>query len=180
MTDFHYQPLFELGADDTPYRQLRVDGVTTVSVDGRELLKVDPDVLRQVAHAAFDDISHLLRSSHLAQLRSIFDDPEASHNDKFVALELLRNANIAAGRVLPGCQDTGTAIVMRTHFDNTENNPLSVDPDQWVTFGRRSASEMSHMWVGVTYFDNEEDFQKLVTEREQRRRTPPNAVGGDG
>ena len=112
MTDFYYQPLFELGADDTPYRQLRVDGVTTVSVDGRELLKVDPDVLRQVAHAAFDDISHLLRSSHLAQLRSIFDDLEASHNDKFVALELLRNANIAAGRVLPGCQDTGTAIVI--------------------------------------------------------------------
>ena len=118
MTDFHYQPLFELGADDTPYRQLRVDGVTTVSVDGRELLKVDPDVLRQVAHAAFDDISHLLRSSHLAQLRSIFDDPEASHNDKFVALELLRNANIAAGRVLPGCQDTGTAIVIGHKGEN--------------------------------------------------------------
>ncbi len=118
MTDFHYQPLFELGADDTPYRQLRVDGVTTVSVDGRELLKVDPDVLRQVAHAAFDDISHLLRSSHLAQLRSIFDDLEASHNDKFVALELLRNANIAAGRVLPGCQDTGTAIVIGHKGEN--------------------------------------------------------------
>ena len=118
MTDFHYQPLFELGADDTPYRQLRVDGVTTVSVDGRELLKVAPDVLRQVAHAAFDDISHLLRSSHLAQLRSIFDDPEASHNDKFVALELLRNANIAAGRGVPGWQDTGTAIVIGHKGEN--------------------------------------------------------------
>ena len=118
MTNFHYQPLFELGPDDTPYRQLRVDGVTTVSVDGRDLLGVDPDVLREVAHAAFDDISHLLRSSHLAQLRSIFDDPEASHNDKFVALELLRNANIAAGRVLPGCQDTGTAIVIGHKGEN--------------------------------------------------------------
>ena len=112
MTDFYYQPLFELGPDDTPYRQLTADGVTTVSVDGRELLTVDPDVLRLVARTAFDDISHLLRPAHLAQLRAVFDDPEASHNDRFVVLELLRNANIAAGRVLPGCQDTGTAIVI--------------------------------------------------------------------
>ena len=112
MTDFYYQPLFELGPDDTPYRQLTADGVTTVSADGRELLTVDPDVLRLVARTAFDDISHLLRPAHLAQLRAVFDDPEASHNDRFVVLELLRNANIAAGRVLPGCQDTGTAIVI--------------------------------------------------------------------
>ena len=118
MTDFHYQPLFDLGADDTPYRQLKVDGVTTVSVDGRKLLTVDADVLRLVAHTAFDDISHLLRPAHLAQLRSILDDPEASHNDRFVALELLRNANIAAGRVLPGCQDTGTAIVIGHKGEN--------------------------------------------------------------
>ncbi len=96
MTDFYYQPPFELGADDTPYRQLTTEGVTTVSVDGRDLLKVDADVLRLVAHTAFDDISHLLRPAHLAQLRSILDDPEASRNDKFVVLELLRNANIAA------------------------------------------------------------------------------------
>ena len=112
MTEFYYQPLFELGPDETPYRQLTADGVTTVSVDGRELLTVDPDVLRLVARTAFDDISHLLRPAHLAQLRAVFDDPEASHNDRFVVLELLRNANIAAGRVLPGCQDTGTAIVI--------------------------------------------------------------------
>ena len=118
MTDFHYQPLFELGKDDTPYRQLTSDGVTTVSVDGRELLKVDPDVLRLLAQTAFDDISHLLRPAHLAQLRSILDDSEASRNDKFVVLELLRNANIAAGRVLPGCQDTGTAIVIGHKGEN--------------------------------------------------------------
>ena len=118
MTDFHYQPLFELGPDDTPYRRLTGDGVTTVSVNGRELLTVDADVLRQVARTAFDDISHLLRPAHLAQLRSILDDPEASRNDKFVALELLRNANIAAGRVLPGCQDTGTAIVIGHKGEN--------------------------------------------------------------
>ena len=76
------------------------------------MLKVEPQVLREVARVAFDDVAHLLRPGHLAQLRRILDDPEASQNDKFVALELLRNANIAAGRVLPGCQDTGTAIVM--------------------------------------------------------------------
>ena len=112
MADFHYQPLFELGPDQTEYRQLTTDGVSTTSMNGRELLVVDPDVLRLVARTAFDDIAHLLRASHLAQLRSIFDDPESSANDRFVALELLRNANIAAGRVLPGCQDTGTAIVI--------------------------------------------------------------------
>ena len=112
MTNFHYQPLFELGPDETPYRQLTTDGVSTVRLDGREFLQVDPGVLRAVARQAFDDISHLLRPGHLIQLRRILDDADASPNDKFVALELLRNANIAAGRVLPGCQDTGTAIVM--------------------------------------------------------------------
>ena len=112
MSEFHYQPIFELGPDETPYRQLSSDGVSAVRLEGREFLKVEPEVLRAVAREAFDDMSHLLRPGHLAQLRKILDDPEASPNDKFVALELLRNANIAAGRVLPGCQDTGTAIVM--------------------------------------------------------------------
>ena len=111
-TEFHYQPLFELGADETPYRKLTSDGVSTARLGGRDVLQVEPDVLRRVARAAFDDVAHLLRPGHLAQLRSILDDPEASANDRFVALELLRNANVAAGRVLPGCQDTGTAIVL--------------------------------------------------------------------
>jgi fumarate hydratase class I len=118
MTDFHYQPLFEQGPDETPYRKLTADGVTTVSVDGRELLKIEPDVLRTLARTAFDDVAHLLRPAHLAQLRSILDDPESSRNDRFVALELLRNANIASGRVLPGCQDTGTAIVLGHKGEN--------------------------------------------------------------
>ena len=112
MADFHYQPIFELGPDDTPYRQLTSDGVSVVTVDGRAMLKVAPEILRELARVAFDDIAHLLRPGHLAQLRGILDDPDASQNDKFVALELLRNANIASDRVLPGCQDTGTAIVM--------------------------------------------------------------------
>jgi len=118
MTDFHYQPIFELGADETPYRKLTSDGVSVISVDGREMLKVEPDVLRLVSRTAFDDVAHLLRPAHLVQLRKILDDSEASRNDKFVALELLRNANIAAGRVLPGCQDTGTAIVMGHKGEN--------------------------------------------------------------
>jgi fumarate hydratase class I len=112
MSEFHHQPIFELGPDETTYRQLGSDGVSTVVLDGEEFLRVDPDVLREVSRQAFDDIAHLLRPSHLAQLRKVVDDPAASGNDKFVAMELLRNANIAAGRVLPGCQDTGTAIVM--------------------------------------------------------------------
>ena len=112
MADFHYQPIFELGPDETPYRKLTSDGVSTIRVDGAEMLKVEPEVLRDVARVAFDDVAHLLRPGHLAQLRKVIDDPESSQNDRFVALELLRNACIAAGRVLPGCQDTGTAIVM--------------------------------------------------------------------
>ena len=112
MADFHYQPIFEFGPDETPYRKLTSDGVSTIRVDGAEMLKVEPDALREVARVAFDDVAHLLRPGHLAQLRKVIDDPEASQNDRFVALELLRNACIAAGRVLPGCQDTGTAIVM--------------------------------------------------------------------
>ena len=118
MADFHYQPLFELGPDDTPYRKPTSDGVSTFEIDGREMLKVKPEALRRLARMAFDDMSHLLRPGHLAQLRKILDDPEASHNDRFVALELLRNANIAAGRVLPGCQDTGTAIVIGHKGEN--------------------------------------------------------------
>jgi fumarate hydratase class I len=130
MSDFYYQPLFERGPDETLYRKLTSEGVSTVTVDGRELLKVEPEALRLLAQTAFDDISHLLRPAHLVQLRSILDDSEASENDRFVALELLRNANIASGRVLPGCQDTGTAIVMGHKGENVltgtnDGEPLS-------------------------------------------------------
>jgi fumarate hydratase class I len=112
MPDFHYQPIFELGADDTPYRRLDSQGVSTQRIDGREILRVEPRVLRRLAREAFDDVAHLLRPGHLAQLRRILEDPEASENDRFVALELLINATIAARRELPGCQDTGTAIAI--------------------------------------------------------------------
>jgi len=107
-----YQPIFELGDDDTPYRLITTDGISTVDAGGRTLLKVEPQVLRDLTFAAIRDISHLLRPGHLQQLRNVLDDPEASANDRFVALQLLKNANVSAGMVLPGCQDTGTAIVI--------------------------------------------------------------------
>jgi fumarate hydratase class I len=96
----------------TPWRLLTTDGIRTVEGAGRRFLEVDPEVLTLLTREAFRDISHLLRPGHLAQLRRILDDPEASANDRFVALDLLKNACIAAGGVLPMCQDTGTAIVM--------------------------------------------------------------------
>jgi len=118
MPEFRFQELFELGEDTTPYRKLPGDFVSRVRADGREILRVEREGLSRLAAAAFDDLAHLLRPGHLAQLRKILDDPEASANDRFVALELLTNANIAAGRVLPGCQDTGTAIVIGHKGEN--------------------------------------------------------------
>ena len=111
--DFQYQDMLPTGEHhETPYRLLTTDGVRTVEAAGRHFLEVDPAVLSLLTAEAMRDIAHFLRPGHLAQLRAILDDPEASHNDRFVALELLRNASIAAGGVLPSCQDTGTAIVV--------------------------------------------------------------------
>src|SRR3954453_16070605 len=112
MPEFAYSDLLPTGPDETPYRLLTTEGVSTVEAAGRTFLQVEPAALQLLARTAMRDIAHLLRPAHLAQLRRILDDPEASANDKFVALELLKNANIAAGRVLPSCQDTGTAIVL--------------------------------------------------------------------
>jgi fumarate hydratase class I len=112
MPEFRYQELFEHGPESTEYRQLTADYVSTTRFEGEEILKVQPEALTLLARQAIDDVSHLLRPGHLQQLARILRDPEASDNDRFVALELLKNANIAAGRVLPGCQDTGTAIVL--------------------------------------------------------------------
>jgi fumarate hydratase class I len=123
VSPYHHTPLFPLGAAATPYRKLDIAGaggngaggaplVRTEKILGRDMLVVSRDALRALAEAAFTDINHLLRPAHLAQLRKILDDPEASDNDKFVAYDFLKNANIAAGGVLPMCQDTGTAIIM--------------------------------------------------------------------
>ncbi len=115
MADFSYQPLFDPGDDSTVYRKLDRDqtgSVTTESWRGNRYLLVAPQTLTNLCSLAFDDVSHLLRSGHLAKLAGILDDPEASENDRFVATELLKNAVISAERIFPSCQDTGTALIL--------------------------------------------------------------------
>jgi fumarate hydratase, class I len=112
MPEFAYTDMLPTGSDETEYRLLTTDGISVREAFGRRFLYVEPEVLTQLTAAAMRDIAHLLRPAHLKQLRAILDDPEASPNDKFVAGDLLKNACIAAGGVLPMCQDTGTAIVM--------------------------------------------------------------------
>ncbi|MBI5165740.1 MAG: fumarate hydratase [Magnetospirillum sp.] len=112
MSDFVFHDLFPLAHDDTPYRKLTAEGVGTASLGGQEVVTVAPSALTRLTFEAFRDTSHLLRPGHLAQLRQILDDGEASANDKFVAYDLLKNACIAAGGTLPMCQDTGTAVIM--------------------------------------------------------------------
>jgi fumarate hydratase class I len=109
---YKHTPLFPLGADTTPYKKITADGVRVEKVLGKDMLVVSREALRALSEAAFGDINHYLRPGHLKQLRSILEDKEASDNDKFVAFDFLKNANIAAGGVLPMCQDTGTAIIM--------------------------------------------------------------------
>jgi fumarate hydratase class I len=111
MADFVHQDLLPLGPDTTDYRLLTTDGVETVETSVGQFLRVSPEAITTLTSAAMFEIAHYLRTPHLRQLAQILDDPEASGNDRFVALDLLRNANIAAGGILPGCQDTGTAII---------------------------------------------------------------------
>ncbi|HRA06010.1 MAG TPA: fumarate hydratase, partial [Propionicimonas sp.] len=131
MAEFLYEDLLPIGEDTTPYRLLTTEGVETVEgPDGRRFLKVAPAALELLAETAMHDIAHYLRPAHLQQLRNILDDPEASGNDKFVALDLMKNANIAAGGILPMCQDTGTAIIMgkrgqQVLSEGTDERPLS-------------------------------------------------------
>src|SRR5437762_14321301 len=112
MPDPAFHGLFPVGADAAPYGKLTGDHVALGAFEGERVVNIAPAALTLLARQAFVDCQHLLRPGHLAQLRAILDDPEASANDKFVAFDLLKNANIAAGKVLPMCQDTGTAIVM--------------------------------------------------------------------
>ena len=112
MPEFNYSDLLPLGPDETKYRLVSSEGVKTFTAQGMEFLQVSPEAIENLTAEAIHDISHYLRSEHLAQLASILSDSEASPNDRFVALDLLKNANISAGGVLPMCQDTGTALVM--------------------------------------------------------------------
>jgi len=108
---FQFSTMFPLGDGGTTWKKLEIAGVSTSLCDGQSVLRIQPEALSELAFQAYRDVSHLLRPGHLQQLRNILDDPEASANDRFVAVDLLKNANIAAGGVLPMCQDTGTAIV---------------------------------------------------------------------
>lgn len=138
-SDIGYGPLFPLGEDETEYRQLDVDGVKVEKLGNREFVTVQPNVLSELAETAFSDISHLFRPAHLQQLRNILEDPEASDNDRFVALELLKNANISAAMEFPSCQDTGTAIIagkkgQQVIVDGDDAEALSVGVQRtWAT-----------------------------------------------
>src|SRR6201995_3929049 len=112
MPEFGYSDLLPLGDDDTPYRLLSTEGVRTRQAFGTTFTEVEPQALTLLTSTAMHDIAHMLRPGHLSQLRFILNDPEASPNDRYVARDLLKNACVAAGGVLPMCQDTGTAIVM--------------------------------------------------------------------
>jgi fumarate hydratase class I len=142
MTDAPFTELLPLGPDATPYRRLTTEGVSMVEAAGRTFLQVEPEALALLTRTAFRDIAHWLRPGHLQQLRSILDDPEASANDRFVALDLLKNANIAAGGVLPMCQDTGTAIVMgkRGHLVLTDG-----DDERWISQGVQDTYATSNL-----------------------------------
>jgi fumarate hydratase class I len=152
-TGFAYSPMYPLGADATPWRKLDIAGVSTVEVEGKRVLKVAPEALEQLAFAACRDVSHLLRPGHLEQLANILKDPEATANDRFVALDLLKNASIAAGGVLPMCQDTGTAIVFgkkgqRVWVEGDEEEAISYGVHRTYTETNLRYSQMAPltMW----------------------------------
>ena len=145
---FVYSPMFPLGPDATPWRKLAIEGVSSLACDGRSITRIAPAALTELAFQAFRDVSHLLRPGHLRQLRAILDDPEASENDRFVALDLLKNANIAAGGVLPMCQDTGTALVFgkkgqRVWVDGNEEEAISFGVHRTYTETHLRYSQMA-------------------------------------
>ena len=159
---FSYSPMFPLGPGDTPWTRLDIEGVSTTTCDGQTVLRIRPNALSDLACRAFHDVSHLLRPGHLRQLRAIIDDPEASANDRFVALDLLKNANIAAGGVLPMCQDTGTALVFgkkgqRVWVEGDEEEALSYGVHRTYTETNLRYSQMAPL----TMFDEQNTGNNL-------------------
>ena len=137
MTEFNYEDLLPIGPDETEYRLVSTEGVSTFTAEGMEFLQVTPEAITNLTAEAIHDISHYLRSSHLQQLKNIMTDPQASPNDRFVALDLLKNANIAAGGILPMCQDTGTAIIMGKKGQRTlttEQDEVSISRGVYESF----------------------------------------------
>ena len=159
---FAYSPMFPLGEDTTTYRKLDIEGVSTIEVEGKTVLKVTADALSELAFAAFHDVSHLLRPAHLAQLAKILDDAEASENDRYVAMEFLKNAVIAARGVLPMCQDTGTALVFgkkgqRVWVEGDEEEAFSWGVSRTYTETNLRYSQMAPM----TMFDEKNTGNNL-------------------
>ncbi len=145
---FAYAPMFPLGPDRTNWRRLDIAGVRRATCDGETVLRIAPEALSELAFRAFREVSHLLRPGHLRQLRAILDDPAASENDRFVAFDLLKNANIAAGGILPMCQDTGTAIVFgkkgqRVWVDGNEEAALAFGVHRTYTETNLRYSQMA-------------------------------------
>jgi fumarate hydratase class I len=145
---FQYSPMFPLGEDETVWRRLDLPAPAVIEVEGKRILKVPAETLTLLALAAFRDVSHLLRPAHLTQLAKILDDPEASENDRYVALEFLKNANIAAGGVLPMCQDTGTALVFgkkgqRVWVEGDEEEALALGVHRTYTETNLRYSQMA-------------------------------------
>ena len=141
MPGFEYREMIEVAHDDVTMRKLADGPVSKAKFDGQDVLKVGADALTLLAKQAFMDIAHLLRPAHLAQLSAILDDPEASPNDKFVAADLLKNANIAAGGVLPMCQDTGNAIVMGKKGQNVwtgGDDAAAIAKGVWQSYAERN------------------------------------------
>jgi len=145
--EFEFTELLPLGHDDTEYRLLSTEGVSTFETPEGTFLKVDPAAITLLTQTAMRDIAHLLRSAHLQQLANILEDPEASDNDRFVALDLLKNANIAAGGVLPMCQDTGTAIVKakKGQFVFTANETQQGGDEQAIARGIFNTYQTSNL-----------------------------------
>ena len=132
MSEFNYSPMFPPSEDKTEYFKISDSFVKTCKINNTEILTIDPKALTLLSQRAFKDVSHLLRKSHLQQLRNILDDKEASNNDHFVALTMLKNANISSSGVLPMCQDTGTAIILGYKGEKVFTN---TDDGKYLSFG---------------------------------------------
>ncbi|MDA2975183.1 MAG: fumarate hydratase [Actinomycetota bacterium] len=174
MTEFEYTPLLPLGDDTTQYRLISTEGVSVVQVGDREFLQITPDAIEKLSYEAIKDSQHLLRSSHLAQLRKIIDDPEASPNDRFVALDLLKNANISAGGVLPMCQDTGTAIVKADrgmHVLTQGNDEVAISKGMYQAY--QNLNLRYSQLAPVTFFNEKNTGTNLPAQIEVGANTDP-------
>ena len=154
MPEFHHTDVLPLGPDDTEYRRLDLSPGRTIEAAGRTFLEIDPATITALVHEAVHDIQHLLRPAHLAQLRRIIDDPEASANDRFVATDLLRNACVAAGGVLPMCQDTGTAIVVGKRTETVLTGGQAAVPSERSFSSRKPASRFGFSSALVSWYRN--------------------------